>query len=111
MADYVAGKLRHFITIQVQTRVDDGRGSWTNTYTDLKTIRGFLKPASSRDVIANGAENAPITHKLIVRTTDDITQQCRLKYGNRVFEIIGSPRNVEERNRWFDIDLKEDVKV
>jgi len=104
-----AGKLRHLLTIQAPSSTPDGRGGFVAGWSDVADVRMELDPLSGRDTFFAGQTMSSATHRGTMRYRGDlaITSKHRLTLGNRVFKIVGKPRNLKERNRRVELALEE----
>ena len=104
-----AGKLRHKITIQDYTESQNGYGAVTKTWSDYATLWASIEPIRGREFWESQQINAEVTAKITIRYLADINPKMRVKYGNRIFEII-SVINPEERNVELQLMVKEKVE-
>lgn len=106
-----AGKLRHLVTIQspVSTKDDSGGpviSSWVNL--SPETTYASIEPIGGRELWALQMANSLTTHRITIRYQQGITARCRVKYGDRYFQI-SAVLNVEERNRELQLLCTEIV--
>jgi len=104
-----AGQLRHSITVQLSVATADGMGGETNTWTDLFDTRAAIWPLSSKEQLDAMKLESVITNKIRIRYRAGITSKNRIKFGDRIFNIIGAPINTDERNIMLDMLVTEDV--
>lgn len=107
------GKLRHRITFQKETRVDDGGGGSASTWGDISgtaTVWASVEPLSGREVLFGQQLQASVTHRIKLRHKSDISEAMRIKFGSRFFNIR-SIRHIEERDRWTEIMAEEGVAL
>jgi SPP1 family predicted phage head-tail adaptor len=88
------------------TRTFDGMGGWTEEWSTLATVRAAIWPKKMVEQVEAGKRTATVTHQIRVRYLDGIDEECRVVFGDRVFEVI-SVLNVEERNRTLDLMCEE----
>lgn len=101
-----SGDLRHMVTVESMTRTSDGMGGWTEAWTTVATVRAAIWPKRMVEQVETEKKTATITHQIRVRYLDGIDEDCRVVFGDRVFEVI-SVLNVEERNKTFDLMCEE----
>lgn len=108
-----AGKLRHRLMIQSlpdtptrgtsgEEKVDDSE--WQN----VAMIWGSVEPLAGREFFAAQQVNADVSHRIRLRYLPGITPKMRLKFGDRIFDIVNS-LNIEERNRELELLAREVV--
>ncbi len=101
-------QLRHRITIQSLARTSDGQGGWTEVWTDFKTVWAQVLPKSASQRYFSQKIEQTTTHEITIRWMDGITQEMRIDFEGRKFQIHGVRRENEER--WFLIlDAEEGV--
>lgn len=83
-----AGKLRHTFTVEKPTDTVDTAGRTLKTWATLATVRGSLNSASVK-YLNNAQSNVPLyTHVIGIRHLDTLTNECRFKLGQRVFDVV-----------------------
>lgn len=100
------GDLRHRITFQTLSRVSDGQGGFTETWTNLATVWAYVRPVSSRERTFAAQVQYQRSHEVIIRHRTDITQEMRFTYDSRTFQIKGALRP-DERKFFLFIDAEE----
>jgi len=107
--DSSIGKFRHRVTFQYLTRTNDGQGGFASTWTNmasLPTVWGEVKPKATPERFFSSQIQYQRTHQVTIRYRSDLTQEMRMLFDSRIFQIK-SIRRPEER-RWFlVIDLEE----
>jgi SPP1 family predicted phage head-tail adaptor len=94
------------VTVESMTRTSDGMGGWTEEWSILATVRAAIWPKKMVEQVETGKRTATVTHQIRVRYLDGIDEECRVVFGDRIFEVI-SVLNVEERNRTLDLMCEE----
>lgn len=104
-----SGKLRHRLTIEKPTHTEGERGERVTTWTPVVEVWADLAPASTKERQAADQIVEELTHTARMRFLPGvtITGEHRATYRGRVFEFVGPPRNVGERDRELILDLKE----
>lgn len=102
-----AGTLRHRVTIQqlsADTKDADGRpaGSWQ----DVATVWAAVEPLRGREFWEAAAQQSEVTIRVRIRYRAGITAAMRVKFGDRLLEIVHSI-NVDERNRELHLMCRE----
>lgn len=88
-----AGRLRWRVTIQHPTRtVSNTSGEKAVAFgtndADV-TVWAEIKPVTAREQIQATQTQGIATHVITMRYRDDVTDQCRIKFGDRIFNITG----------------------
>ena len=100
--------MRHRVTIQAQSRVSDGMGGSTVTWTDMATVYAAVWPIRGlRQVDAQQLEGK-VTHQIRMWYRDGVTVANRLKMGNSIF-VIYSVINPDHKNITLEIMAKEET--
>lgn len=103
-----AGQLRHLITIEDATESQDEYGEPDLTWSMYTTAWAKVEPLSSRETVEARSVYQERTHRITMRHQDGITPNMRVNWDGRLFDIEGV-RNVEERNRMLELNVKEVV--
>lgn len=92
------------------TEVEDGMGSFTATWTDVRDIIGTFSTLSERERIMYGKKAAAASHKFVVdyQFSSDILLTDRFVSGSHIDEIIGT-ENPMNQNRFMIFFLSENV--
>lgn len=94
-----AGLLRHRVQIQASTKAADAAGTLIETWATVAEVYADIRPVRAREFVEQGQVQAEATHTIQIRYWDGLTAHHRIKYGTRIFGIVGTPINVAERNR------------
>jgi SPP1 family predicted phage head-tail adaptor len=101
------GLFRHRITFQSFIETTNENGFPVQDWTDVKTVWAMIKTVSGREYYQAASVQAENTVRFIIRYTKGITNDMRIVYDGRVFEIIAPPINDDERNITLTIIAKE----
>jgi SPP1 family predicted phage head-tail adaptor len=114
MARINAGKYRHIVTLQRLKQANQNAYGETsvndeNNWEDFLTLRVGIFPLSGRELLGlqGDVKLSEVSHRVVLRYTKGITSDMRLKFGNRIFEMISPPVNSYERNDELLIFCKE----
>jgi len=102
------GDLNKQITLQYPTKVSDGMGGFTETWTDADTIWAAIWPISANELVRSMQQTMEISHRFRIRYRNVLRPDWRIKYGNRYFNIV-SIINPNEKNKLLDLMCKEEV--
>ena len=102
------GDLNKQITIQYPTKVSDGMGGFTETWTNAATVWAAIWPISANELVRSMQQTMEISHRIRIRYRSVLRPDWRIKYGNRFFNII-SIINPNMKNELLDLMCKEAV--
>lgn len=101
-----AGDLRHRITIQVAARSQNSMGEWIDTWSDLDTVWAAVEPLAGKRYFEAKQANADVTGIVRLRYRTGLQPTMRLKYGDRILQIV-SIVHPKERGNETHIYYKE----
>ena len=101
-----AGELNKRITLQYQTKVADGLGGYTITWTDAATVWAAIWPVSANEQVQANATTMVISHRIRIRYRSVLKPSWRIKFGERYFNIV-SIINPNQAGRILDLMVKE----
>ena len=102
------GRLRHLVTIWAYTETQDEFGEPLKNYEQVGKAWAEIRPLTGRENFDDKELITEQTHKILMRylpIKPDSTMQIR--YNGRVFEVIGAPVDVYERNIQLQFNVKE----
>ncbi|HSQ97991.1 MAG TPA: phage head closure protein [Rickettsiales bacterium] len=99
-------RLNKRIVIQEKSNTSDGFGGYEESWSDLKTLWAEIKPISNFDDFEANQIGERISYIITIRYYDSLTTQHRIKYGDRIFNIIGII-NPLENNQTMQIEAEE----
>ena len=97
-----AGQLRHMVTVQEKTRVSDGMGAATETWSTFADVWAGIWPITAGEQIDNQQIEHQLTHRVQIRYLADLKSSMRVLFGSRILEIV-SIINPDERNQRLDL--------
>ena len=83
------GRFDKRIKFQYQTRVSDGMGGYTNTWTDDLTVWADIQPMTGRQALQEGQIQGEQQFKIYIRYTNDFNSKLDNDY--RIVYLPGSP--------------------
>ncbi|GIP38642.1 hypothetical protein J31TS4_19220 [Paenibacillus sp. J31TS4] len=101
------GKLRHRISIERYEQDDDGAGGRTRTWKPVASVWANAVPLKGRELVEAQQTQSEFTMRFEIRPREDIDSNMRIRFKNRVFQIVSPPINVEERDREMLLMCKE----
>ena len=108
------GEMRHRIKFEKLVRTPDGQGGFTEEWSpliagadlDSQSLWAQLIPVSSRERLFGERLEYQRSHKVVVRYRNDVTNEMRFIFENRIFQIKGSV-SPDERKAYLFIDAEE----
>lgn len=94
------GKLRHEMVMEDPVRAADALGGQIVTWTEVATLWAHLEPATANPVDRADAEEAEITHRIVLRFDARVWRGRRLRKGGRIF-AIRAVRDLDETGRYL----------
>lgn len=101
------GDLRHRIIVQKLTSTSDGAGGFTQTWATHVTAWASVKPISAREAMTHGGVAGVVTHRVMMRYQAGVVPAMRVSHKSRILKIEGV-RNLDEENRWLELDCVEE---
>lgn len=86
-----AGNLRERITIQREEKKSTASNQQVGEWVDVCEIWAEVKCTDSGVIDGSGFIQHEATYKFYIRRRDDITAQMRIKWKNRIFQLVGPP--------------------
>lgn len=101
------GRLRRLLTLEQPTRVADGAGGFTQTWTATTTVFAALEPVAA--VQRLGADQAlqSVTHRVTLRARSGLTRGMRFTNGGRAF-LIETIHDPDETGRFLVCRVREE---
>lgn len=86
-----AGKLRHRVTIQRQTSVQDpSTGAMATSWADVWTrVPAGVEPLSAREFIQSQAGQSEVTARITIRYREGLDATMRITHRGKVYNIEG----------------------
>jgi SPP1 family predicted phage head-tail adaptor len=102
-----SGSFRHRITFQEFISGADPDGFPVEDWQDVKIVWAVIKTLQGREYYQAAAIQAENTTRFVIRYTTGITNKMRIKYGERIFDIVAPPINDNEKKITLTIIAKE----
>lgn len=110
------GALRRRVTLQRYSRTSDDAGGASLQFNDITDLWASIVPQSAKESDFANQQREVVTHKVILRYREDITNADRLKEvytrnnskATRIFAIKGI-RNVDNKFSYLELDCEEGV--
>lgn len=98
------------ITFQSFNETENELGDIIKSWVNVKTVWSMVKTVQGREFIQAAAVQGENTTRFVIRYTTGITNDMRINYKGRIFEISAPPINDDEANITLTIITKELVK-
>jgi len=102
-----AGKLRHLVSVYEYIETRDTYGGVLPLWSEKVKMYASITPHTGREEYADKQVNTEQTHKIKMRYTPDIDSTMLIRFGDRIFGILGNPINWQERNHFLIFNVKE----
>ncbi len=100
------GRLRHRTRILIRSEDPDAGYGTEETFTELATVWAQFIPLSGLKRIETTSYGTDVTHKVLMRYQDEVTDRHWLEWNNRRFEIK-SFRYLDEKTYWLELMVQE----
>ena len=103
-----AGRLRQRIIIQKPVRTKNAMGEEYDEWTTWVTVWSSIEPSSGKDYFEAKQANSEVDGKVVIRYLTGLKPTFRIKYGQRILQII-SIVQPQERRTEIQIMYKENL--
>ena len=111
MAKMNAGKYRHNVIFQRLKETQNSYGETSphldDNWEDAFTLRVGIFPIAGREALTEEVRKGEISHRIHLRYMKGIDNTMRIKFGNRIFDIVSPPINANELNHELWLICKE----
>jgi SPP1 family predicted phage head-tail adaptor len=101
-----SGDLVHRIVIESPVRSDDGAGGGEIVWEPLAEVSAAIWPRSVSQTNGQDRITGRATHDIWLRHRGDVAPEMRIRFGTRLFEILGVI-DIETRGRWIKCPVEE----
>lgn len=109
--DMTAAMLRHTAQIQQPVDTPDGQGGSVRSWATFAIVRCSIKPVSSREQVFLESIHNTLAARMVMRYRGGITGEMVVLFNGLRHNIRGVPRNIENLNRWLELDLEQGVAI
>lgn len=103
-----AGELRDYVHLQKPTYTTDDAGAVMPTvWTTQASVWAKVDPLSDSMSAQAAQAFGSISHRVTIRYYPGITSGWRILFGTRVLDVVGPPRDVEERHVYMELRCDE----
>lgn len=82
-----AGSMRHSVTIEAQTKVQDSTGAIVPTWSDFAAVRASIEPIAGREFFAASQVQSNVNTRIRIRFLSGITPKMRVVHGADLYDI------------------------
>ena len=100
--------------VQGRSRVSDGAGGHTIEWTDYGPRYVAYDPMGRRDRLTAMAESLEVHGTARLRYEPGLPRPMRLADGDLVLEQVGGRAKMDDRRKWYEVDVREqqvDIEV
>ena len=101
-----AGRLRHLVTIQQPTEVQDTTGQAVKSWGTYVQAWASVEPLSGREFLDAQQINAETKVRIRIRSVSGITEKMRVSWDSRVYNI-NAILDIQERDREIHLMCSE----
>ena len=101
------GDFKRKIELQAPTKTSDGMGGTVLSYVTVATVLAKMNTLRTDEAILAMQSTGTAIHNILIRYRTDVKSSWRVKYSNRLFNVIGPPIDVDFKHRWLDVKVKE----
>lgn len=102
------GDLRHLLSLETETRADDGCGGFTSAWSAVASVWGAIETVAGREEPVADRTLAHVTHRITIRHRAAVLPAQRFVHAGRVFLIEGV-RDADDRQRFLACDCIEEI--
>jgi len=82
------GRLRHRLTLEASTRVNDGGGGAVSTWGAVAELWGTVEAATGKEAVAADRVSGGTAYQIVIRYRDDLAPAMRFRRGEEAFDIV-----------------------
>lgn len=97
------------VTLQSKSVARDAMGGETITWTTQATVWAAIEPLSGRELFTAQQVRPELTTRIRMRYRSDVNSEWRVKYGSRIFAIVGPPVDPSLANVELRLNCTEGV--
>lgn len=96
------------IELQAPTKTPDGLGGWVSGWITKATVYPVkMNTLRTDEAILAMQSTGTAIHNIEIRFRTDVKTSWRIKFGDRYFNIIGPPIDVNFQRRFLNLKVKE----
>lgn len=102
------GQLRHLLVLQDATYAADADGGFDTQWTDIATMWASIRPVGTDVQLRAAADEADVSHTVVVRHSAAIKPNMRFRKGARTFTIL-TVTDLDETGRYTTVTTREET--
>ena len=103
------GELNCRVALLKETKVSDEQGGFVTNYAPYANVWAKFTAVTAKTVDQYEQLTPEIIHRVVIRYRKDVLVTDRMRYGERLFELIGPPINEGEKNAYLRLECREVV--
>ena len=103
------GELNCRCILLKENQVPDDQGGYETIYMTRATVWAKIMTLTAKTTDQYEQLTPEILHRIIIRYRRDVAVSDRIQYGDRIFEQIGPPVDVEEKHAFLRLECREVV--
>jgi len=105
-----SGELRHRITLESPTYVQDSTGDMVADWDIYKKVWAQIKLKSGRELVAAQAEQSKLLGEIIVRYDENITSSMKISYRDKFYNIEAVAQDRDSGLEFMTLFVSEGVR-
>ncbi|SDP03902.1 phage head-tail adaptor, putative, SPP1 family [Phyllobacterium sp. OV277] len=101
------GKLAHELQLERAVLVDDDVNGSVEEWREIATLWAHIEPAGAATVLFGEQSLTEVTHRITMRSRDDLQSGMRLRRGSRFFQLI-TIHDPDETGRYLICRAREE---
>lgn len=103
------GELNSRISLLQETKVPDDQGGYIVTFALRVILWAKITTLTAKTLDQYEQQTPELLHRVVIRYRRDVAVTDRIQYGDRLFEQIGPPVDVEEKHAYLRLECREVV--
>lgn len=107
-----SGKLRHRVTIQAPTQVQDpNTGAVVPSWSDVAEVWAAIEPLSAREFIQSQATQSQVTARITIRYNANVTALCRVIHNGKIYNVHGVLADKDSGLEYITLPVSQGVNT
>jgi head-tail adaptor len=99
--------MRSRMTLEYRGRLSDGAGGWTEAWATYAVRWVKYTPLSRQERMVAMGEDLQVSGTVALRYEPGMPSPLRFVDDARILEQVGGRTRVDDRNAWYEVDVKE----
>lgn len=104
-----SSEFNKLVTLQKKSVTRDAMGGEVVTWADQAQVWAAIEPLAARELFAAQQVHPELTTRIRIRHRSDVAAEWRVKYGTRIFAIVGPPIDRALKNEELHLNCAEGV--